>query len=148
MAPEELPAETAPPTKKRCRPFCPIGRRIEVFQFDVEKGIEVLGELASKTRSHAWNWDGTAYPDPQPAEGPNLEALTAHAEVLYHLLTLAPNGYPCMDTLCDLFCQLHRIWHIFDDDGQCVEARAMQASLRWRIMCKHCVMLNIQNAQI
>ena len=143
-SPPQLPAETAPPI-----PLKLLRRPIKVMRFDVDKGLELLEDLArNKACNHAWNWDGTAYPETQPAEGPNLEALTAHAEVLYHLLTLAPSGYPCMDSLCDLFCQLHRIWHIFDDDGQCVEARAMLASKRWRIMCRHCVMLNIQNTQI
>ena len=115
------------------------------------EGMELLGDLASnKARRRAWNWDGTVYPKTKRAEGPDQWALTMHAEVLGHLLTLAPNGYPCPWRLRDLFCHLHLKWGIFDDDRQCVEAkspfdRAALASNRWRIMCKHCVMLNIQN---
>ena len=144
--PPVAPAETAP-QRPETRGL-PMGKTIP---FDIDHGVELLADLARNRL--AWlNWDGTTYPKTKGPQGPSQEALVVHAPVLLHLLTLAPNGYPCPYGLRDLLCQLHMKFNIFGDDYfmdcQPLIKRAMLAADRWRIMCKHCSMLKHSGATI
>ena len=153
MIPWETPAETALP--KPLRKGRPKGcSRVQVVHFSIDEGMEMLGELAAK-KNYAlpWDWDGKGYPKRRRSQGPNQESLTSHAEILYHLLKLAPNGYPCPYRLRDLLIQLHNRWNIFPNDrseeaSMSLSNRAMLACDRWRLMCKHCLMLKSTNTHI
>ena len=155
MIPWEKPAETAPPKPtKRGRPKGTGTGRVKVVRFSVDEGMSLLGELAAK-KNYAlpWDWDGKSYPKRRRSQGPNQESLTSHAEILYYLLKLAPNGYPCPFKLRDLLIQLHNRWNIFPKDrseegNMALSNRAMLASDRWRVMCKHCLMLKTTNTHI
>ena len=63
--------------------------------------------------------------------------------LLFHL---APNGYPDPYKLRDLFVKLHDIYGILSprheaDKDLSLASVAILAADRWRIMCKHCLMI-------
>ena len=143
------------PEKKRGRPRGVGCSRVKTINFDLNDAVGRLSEVAAKKNlNRNWDWDGKQYPKTKRSHGPHQEGLDTHAEVLLQLIKLAPNGYPDPYRLRDTFIQLHNIWHIFEYHEHSVEAgmsvmnRAMLASDRWRIMCKHCLMLHIQKADI
>ena len=151
------PAETARCAQRvetRGRPRGTEGlSREKVIRFDISHGVDLLHDLANGEPPATWNWDGKAYPKTKRSQGPNQEGLAIHSEVLYHILTLAPNGYPCPYRLRDLLVKLHIVYRIFDheksvDAALSLESRAMLAADRWRIMCKHCLMLKHTSHQI
>ena len=76
-------------------------------------------------------------------------ALDMHSEPLYVLNGLAPNGYPDAYCLRDTLVKLDQVYGVFTEarDGSAennmtLNNRAMLAADRWRIMTKHCLMLN------
>ena len=80
------------------------------------------------------------------SNGPNMDSLNRHSPVLKILIWLAPNGYPDPYKLRDLLVQLHGLFKILDprSEGEAnlsLGSVAILASDRWRIMCKHCLML-------
>ena len=118
--------------------------RIHTSKFDIEKGLAAFSDLACRTNLK-WAWDGTSYPKTKRSHGPNVESLAMHSEPLKILLQLAPNGYPDPYRLRDLLVKLQNMFNIF---ANCkLEAhlnlanRAILAADRWRIQCKHLVML-------
>ena len=149
----ETLAETAhPKPETRGRPpGKESSSRVKNIRFDIEHGVELLADLAEKN-SVSFDWDGSAYPKTKRTQGPSQEGLVVHAPVLLHLLTLAPNGYPCPYRLRDLLCKLHIKFTIFGDnhflDCNPLMKTAMAAADRWRIMCKHCLMLKLSGTTI
>ena len=83
-----------------------------------------------------------------------LNELNDHSPVLFVLLRLAPNGDPNMLRLADLLMRLHDVFGIFPDGGETYEAKlwlptgAALAADRWRVLCKHCLMLVKSNTTI
>ena len=135
--------------KKRGRPSGQKNavQRARTIKFDLEKGTDTLADLASrKVNNEEWDSDGRQYPKSKRSQGPNLQALEDHSPVLDKLLRLASNCYPDPYKLRDLLMSLHTLFKIFPKDDS-LEAnlslanRAIVAADRWRIMCKHCLML-------
>ena len=125
------------PEKKRGRPRGVGFTRVKTIKFDLSDAVEKLSDLAAKkNKVYDWDWDGKQYPKTKRSHGPHQEGLSTHAAVLYHLLDLAPNGYPDPYRLRDTFIQLHNVWHIFEyhehsaEPGMSVMNRAMLASDR------------------
>lgn len=135
--------------KKRGRPKGVGKPRVRTMRFDIESAVRMFADTASKKPSNEWNWDGTSYPKTKRSHGPCVESLNKHAEVLSILVHFAPNGYPDPYVLRDLLAKLHSIFDIFtnpfyeshSEEKHSLSTRAMLASDRWRIMCKHCLML-------
>ena len=76
----------------------------------------------------------------------NTEKLNDHSPVLFVLIRLAPNGYPDTSRLRDLLMQMATVFSIFAHDTSyeatlSLKTRAVMAADRWRVMCKHCLML-------
>ena len=75
-----------------------------------------------------------------------MQSLNEHGAVLLMLFHLAPNVYPDPYRLRDLFMRLHDIYNIFEprheaDKYLSLSSVAILAADRWRIMCKHCLMI-------
>ena len=83
-----------------------------------------------------------------------MDGLNDHSEPLKQIIgELAPNGYPDGHRLRDLFVHLHSIYKIFDprpETDKCLSLpmMAILAADRWRIMCKHVLMIKRSNQYI
>ena len=101
-----------------------------------------------------WSWDGKTYPKTKRSNGPHRETLEHHSPVLLELFYLAPNGYPDGYILRDVLIVLHDRYGILDKKDPSEDAhlsllgRATLAADRWRIMCKHTMMLHRGKAAI
>ena len=89
-------------------------------------------------------------PKTKRSHGPNIDSLAEHAPVLTPLLKLSPNGYPDCYSLAATLEKLHELYNIMGchDDHLSVHHRAMLAADRWRIMCKHSLLLASSKAPI
>ena len=154
VTPSDVPATQADTAssatlRKRGRPRGLRKTRVRTTRFSIESAIGLFTDTCTKKPSPEWNWDGTAYPKTKRSHGPCLESLDKHSEVLRVMLGISPNGYPDPYVLRDLLVQLQTIFNIFDnpwfkshnEERQSWTNRAMLASDKWRIMCKHCPML-------
>ena len=118
--------------------------RIHTCKLDIDTGIAAFTDLACRT-NNKWAWDGTSYPKTKRSQGPNVDSLVVHSEPLKILLQLAPNGYPDPYRLRDLLMKMHFKFNIFEKcKGEAhlnLSNRAIIAADRWRIQCRHLVML-------
>ena len=131
---------------RRGRPKGSHARRIRTAKFTIAEGMDALADTADKKTHPECDWDGRSYPKTKRSHGPSQASLNDHAEVLLKLFRLAPNGYLDVYNLRDLWLELHTVFGIFEQDLSTESRlppshRAMLAADRWRVMCKHCVML-------
>ena len=146
-----LPAP-AEPARKRGRPKGISTPRVKTVKFDINEAVDAMSDLAANTFHPGWEWHGKSYPKTKTSHGPNMEALNMHLP-LKKLVALAPNGYPDPYKLRDLFIALNTLYRIFENRADSekhlsVNSLCMLAADRWRIMCKHAVMLAKSQAYI
>ena len=140
-------AATADGKRGRGRPKGIQAARCLTSKFDLNHGVDVLADTASNTYHPLWTWDGRMYPKIKRSQGPSLDGLNDHSSPLKKLIgELAPNGYPDSYKMRDLLVHLHAIYKIFEPRAEAdkflsLPMIAILAADRWRIMCKHCLML-------
>ena len=137
-------ADTAP--KKRGRPKGSFAPRVQTCKFSINDAVDRFTELATIGDHPEWSWDGRMYPKGNRRSGPNRKSLENHGLVLKILFQLAPNGYPDQYRLRDVVLNLHHIFNILanpPEEEKCLplSKRALLAADRWRIMCKHALMI-------
>ena len=132
--------------ERRGRPKgIPSKPKSKTVKLDVHETHKILAEVADTTHPE-WDWDGKTYPKTKRSHGPNMQELNKHWEVLLLLIRLAPNGYPDAYKLKAVFMQLHGSHNILPPDDSregrlSIDGRATMAADRWRVMCKHCLMV-------
>jgi len=139
-------ADQAAPARGRGRPKGSTCPRTKTVKLDVANGVRAFTDLASNTHHPGWEWSGRSYPKMKRSNGPNMDSLNRHSPVLKILIWLAPNGYPDPYKLRDVLVQLHGLFKILDprhegEEALSLSSVAILAADRWRIMCKHCLML-------
>ena len=139
-------AAPAEPARKRGRPKGSFSPRVRTVKFSVLEAVDSLADTAANTFHPGWEWDGKAYPKTKRSHGPNMDSLNRHSPVLKILFWLAPNGYPDPYKLRDVWIQLHGLFKILGPrpEGEALLSLSSVAALaadRWRIMCKHCLLL-------
>ena len=140
-------AATADGKRGRARPKGKQAPRLLTSKFDLNHGVDVLADTASNTYHPLWTWDGRMYLKVKRSQGPSMEGLNDHSEPLKTIIgELAPNVYPDGYRLRDLFVHMHSIYKMFDprpesDKFLSLPMIAILAADRWRIKCKHCLML-------
>ena len=139
-------ADTGTTKRARGRPKGSCGTRVKTAKFQIEDGVDILADTACTSNHPLWDWDGKTYPKCKRTHGPNQQALDEHSVVLTGLFRLAPNGYPDAYKLRDLLLKLHGLFDIFPKDNSAealmaIGTRAIVAADRWRVMCKHIIML-------
>ena len=72
---------------------------------------------ANTTHHPGWDWDGKMYPKTKRSQGPSMDGLEKHSQVLLLLIHIAPNAYPDAFRLRDLLMELHGKFRIFLPDG-------------------------------
>ena len=82
-----------------------------------------------------------------------MAALNDHSPVRFVLIRPAPTGYPDAYRLRGLLMQMATVFSIFAHDKSyeatlSLSNRAVMAADRWRVMCKHCLMLVKTNTKI
>lgn len=144
----EEAAESAAPARGRGRPKgCSFTSRVRTVKFGLDTGVATMHPLAINADLPGWTWGGRSYPKTKRSHGPNMHSLNHHSTFLKLLFELAPNGYPDPYRLRDLFVQLHDIYTIFDPRSEAdrllsLPRIAILAADRWRIMCKHCIIID------
>jgi hypothetical protein len=140
---------TAATARGRGRPKASLGNlqhRVKTVKFDLDHAVNLFHPVASMCYHPSWSWDGRCYPKTKRSHGPNMQSLNEHGAVLLMLFHLAPNGYPDPYRLRDLLMRLQDIYGILNprheaDKYLSLSSVAILAADRWRIMCKHCLMI-------
>ena len=142
------------PMRKRGRPKGSGSFRTKTAKFDIGVAMDALADIACQPpQGRPWNWDGSAYPLQKRTDAPDIGALNDHSPVIFVLIRLAPNGYPDAYRLRDLLMRMATVFSIFPEDRSyeatlSLKTRAVMAADRWRVMCKHCLMLVKTNFEV
>ena len=67
-----------------------------------------MAAVANTSYHPGWDWDGKMYPKTKRSQGPDMEKLNDHSDVLLLLMQIAPNAYPDAYRLRDLLMTLHK----------------------------------------
>ena len=92
-----------------------------------------LKQLYDQNPKPGFLWNGSHYGNTRRGGGPDRSALAIAADFLKHLVTEAPNGYPCSRGVRDSIIELDRHADCLEDKAKIGQfASAQHAADRWK----------------